>query len=55
MMKTLAQIGYEAYVRSCGGTAFNGDPLPEWPDLKPEIQGHWAQAAAAIKDEIERS
>lgn len=28
--ETLAEVLYEEYCKAVGGTAFNGDPLPDW-------------------------
>jgi len=48
-MKYAPQIGYEAYCKSCGGKAFNGDPLPTWEDLPDVIKRHWRAAAETIR------
>lgn len=35
---TLAGNLYETYCRSVGGKAFNGDPLPTWPEFRADAQ-----------------
>lgn len=47
-MESYAKIAYEAYFRSCGGKAVNGDSLPPWEDLHHEIRDHWEAAADAV-------
>lgn len=50
MDKSAAQIAYEAYRNHTGGISLaSGQPIPEWPDLKPEIQAAWAASASALE------
>lgn len=48
-MKTLGQIGYEAYGEDSGWKAFDGRPMPRWADLRPDIANRWEVAASAIQ------
>jgi hypothetical protein len=42
------QTAYEAYRAEAGGVSLvTGAPLPDWEELKPEIQQAWVAAAAA--------
>lgn len=47
-----AQIGYEAYVRSCGGRSVRGEALPSWLGQRPDVQRHWREAAEAIERHV---
>lgn len=47
-MKTLGQIAYEAYCGNRGWKSYDDKPLPQWPDVKPEIQKAWQEAAWAV-------
>ena len=52
MDKTAAQIGYEAYGESClpvPWKTWDGNPMPTWSELTPEVQRRWAAAASAIQ------
>lgn len=42
------QVAYDAYCDTRNWKSFNGDPLPQWPDVKPDIQAGWRQAAVAV-------
>lgn len=47
---TLAKLAYEAYRDSAGGKSLiSGEPLPDFDDLRFEIQQAWADAADAVK------
>jgi hypothetical protein len=51
-MTSRGQVAYEAYCQSAGWVSqFTGDRLPEWVDVKPEVQEHWEAAAAAVADQ----
>lgn len=46
---------YEAYSKSVGGVAFNGDPLPNWEEFsedpsKKKQSNAWLDAAQAAMD-----
>lgn len=45
----IAGMAYEAYSRASGGKAFNGDLLPEWPQVKPQIQSYWRAAMRVVR------
>jgi len=49
--KRIGQIAYEAYANSRSNKAFDWSPLPEWADVKPEIQGAWDAAAKAVAEQ----
>lgn len=47
--KTLGQIGYEAYCSSTGWKSLiSGAQLPQWADVKPEIQLAWETAGGQM-------
>lgn len=46
----LARIAYDAYRAHTGGVSLaTGQPIPEWPQLRPEIQAAWQASAEAVK------
>jgi len=49
--KTAGQIAFEAYGAAVGGKTYDHKPIPQWSEIKPEIQQGWELAAkAAIAD-----
>jgi hypothetical protein len=44
----MAKAAYDAYKESVGGTAFNGDQLPEFSGLNLKITTAWLAAARAV-------
>lgn len=52
-MQNLGRIAYEAY---CAKTSWrslvSGAALPQWEDLKPEIQEAWDVAAEAVREAV---
>lgn len=61
-MKTLGEVGYEAYGEHAGPggpyTTFDGRPMPKWGDLSSTdggrlTQARWESAGQAIKSLIE--
>ena len=49
----LSKIAYEAYVKKAGGVSLiTGEKLPEFDDLKVEIQAAWAAAAHAVEYDL---
>lgn len=50
----IAGMAYEAYSRASGGKAFNGDPLPEWPQVNPQIQSYWRAAMRTVRGPLSR-
>lgn len=45
----IAGMAYEAYSQASGGKAFNGDPLPAWERVNPQIQSYWRAAMRAVR------
>lgn len=45
----IAGMAYEAYSMASGGKAFNGDPLPFWDQVNPQIQSYWRAAMRAVR------
>ena len=43
----IGKIAYDAGAAERGWKSFNGDPLPQWDEVKPEIKVAWAAAAEA--------
>lgn len=41
-------IAYTAYGRSTGFRNFQGNPMPNWDDLTPQIRDAWINAARVI-------
>lgn len=50
----IAGLAYEAYSRASGGKAFNGDPLPEWAKVNPQIQSYWRAAMRTVRGHLSR-
>lgn len=49
-MRTNGQIGYDAYRAKTGGVSIvTGQPIPEWKELRTEIQEAWEAAGEAIE------
>jgi len=48
----LAALAYATYCRERGGQAVNGDPLPGWADVKPDIQRAWIICIQAVEQRI---
>ena len=50
-MKQYGQIAYEAYCETSDNKSLvSGASLPNWDNLKIEIQHAWVEAAAAVID-----
>ena len=48
--RTPGEIAYDAYARSVGGKAVNGDRLPMWSEIDSDrIRGAWENAARSIR------
>lgn len=50
-MKSLGQIGYEAYAATADWKTFDGRPMPQWGDPAPamtETRRRWQVAAEAV-------
>jgi hypothetical protein len=53
MVKTLGQIGFEAYGEHAGWTAYDGKPMPRWDEnLRADIKEKWEVAALAIQAKV---
>lgn len=47
--KSFGQINYEGYSKCSGGRSLiSGDVLPEWKDLKRDVQEAWEAGAQAV-------
>lgn len=44
----LACAAYSAYSETRQWKSFNGDPLPQWPAVKPEIKAGWVAAVKGV-------
>jgi hypothetical protein len=50
------KLAYNAYCEAAGWKSLvSGAPLPQWEDLKPEIQLAWGAAACAVADDVRRN
>lgn len=50
-MKSLGQIGYEAYAQSTGGKTYDGRDMPTWEQVQertPRVAKAWEDAASDI-------
>ncbi len=52
MPPTLGEIAYNAYCEARDWTGFRGDPLPQWDEVKEEIQNAWEVSANALAEHI---
>ena len=43
--KTLGQVAYESYRNHQNGKAYNGQPIPEWKDVRDDIKQAWNRPA----------
>ena len=50
-MKTLGQVGYEAYAEHQEWKNFQGNPIPHWDTLREDIKAAWEVSAQASADE----
>ena len=58
-LETIAGELYSAYCEAVGGVAFNGDPLPDWPEFaadpnKEKQSNAWVAAASKAIEILER-
>lgn len=44
---TIGKSAYDAYCTTRKWKSYNGDLLPQWTDVKPEIQAGWVTAGVA--------
>lgn len=44
----LGKAAYDAYCEKRKWKAFNGDQLPQWVDVKPDIKEGWVIAVKAV-------
>ncbi len=51
LFKTLGQVAYEAYCKAREWKSFDGDVLPQWLDVKPEIKIAWEYSATTTLQE----
>ena len=53
---TYGEIAYDAYCRSVGGKAYNGEPLPAFADIaKDSVRRGWEHAARGVLAHIEHA
>jgi hypothetical protein len=45
---TIGKAAYDAYCATRAWKSYNGELLPQWADVKPEIQAGWVAAAEAV-------
>lgn len=51
-MKSLGEIGYEAYRKQSGGVSLvSGKAIPQWSELSDEIKEAWSASARAVAEE----
>lgn len=50
---TLAKTAYSTYSLAAGGKAVNGDPLPEWEEVRPQVRTSWIAAVRAVLRKLE--
>ncbi len=43
-----AKLAYDAYCNTRQWKSFNGDPLPQWDQVKPDIKQGWEAASQAV-------
>lgn len=53
-LESLAKAGYGAYGTLAEWKNFEGKPMPQWGELRPDIRDKWVAATRAILDEYER-
>ena len=49
MREHLGKVAYEAYCELRNWKSYDGKPLPQWPDVKADIQYGWIAAATAVR------
>ena len=47
-----AEVAYDAYCKSVGGKAFNGDTLPAFGQTPERIQAAWVAATRAAIESV---
>lgn len=51
-MKSLGQIGYEAYAQSTGGKTYDGRDMPTWEQVaeeSPKVAKAWEDAGNTVR------
>lgn len=48
------KVAYERYAQHREWKAFNGNPIPKWEEVQPDIKAAWEEAAKAVH-EVDRS
>lgn len=46
---SLAEIMFRAYGDSAGWVAVNGNLIPNWQSVGPDVRAHWTRAAASAR------
>ena len=49
----LAKVAYTTYSVTAGGKAVNGDPLPEWDEVRPHVRTCWLAAVRSVLRKLE--
>lgn len=49
MKDRLGKIAFNAYAEAMNNVAYDGTTIPQWDQLKPEIQNGWQVAAATVQ------
>lgn len=52
--KSLAQVAYEAYAEYKNWKAYNGEPIPQWSEVRLDIKLAWEEATKATAEEMMR-
>lgn len=47
-MGNLAQVAYEAYAEHQGWKNYQGNPIPQWDEVREDIKQAWQAAVDAI-------
>ena len=49
----LGRIGFNAYSEKADWKNYEGNPIPQWPDLPQHIRDKWAVATEAIAVQVD--
>lgn len=50
MREGLGRVAFEAYGDAVSWTAYNGQPMPQWPEVSEAIREGWRSAAMAVRE-----
>lgn len=54
-LKTIAQVGFEAYSKNAGGKTWDGKDIPKWEDVGEKVQSNHMAMALAIIEFLEQA